>query len=168
MDLDDNSRAKKSILLAYKMYSHIWSFIHNDVEYIVLNYFVAYIPLWTVRKILYSIFGMKIGKKSRIAMRVVVLNPRAIEIGERNVINEFVLLDGRSGLKIGSDNSISMYVKIYSGTHDSNSNTFAYRGGGYHLKRQLLDRNISYRYAWFDRQRFCHYRSKFSLLWNSR
>ena len=128
MSLDDDSGAKRCFLFAKKIYSHIWNFIHNDVEYIVLNYFVGYIPLWTVRKFLYRIFGMKIGKKSRIAMRAVVFRPRGIEIGERNVINEFVLLDGRSGLKIGNDNSISMYAKIYSGTHNSNSDTFAYRG----------------------------------------
>lgn len=126
--LDDDSITKRFFLFAMSIYSHIWNFIINDIEYIVLNYFVAYIPLWTVRKFLYRICGMKIGKKSRIAMRALVFKPQGIEIGERNVINEFVLLDGRSGLKIGSDNSISMFAKLYSGTHDSNSDTFEYRG----------------------------------------
>ena len=129
ISLDDDSGTKKFLLFAKNIYFRIRHFIHNDVEYIFLNYFVAYIPLWTVRRFLYKIFGMKIGKKSRIAMRAVVFKPRGIEIGERNVINEFVLLDGRSGLKIGNDNSISMFAKIYTGTHNSHSDSFEYRGG---------------------------------------
>ena len=129
ISLDDDSGTKKFLIFAKNIYFRILHFIHNDVEYIFLNYFVAYIPLWTVRRFLYKIFGMKIGKKSRIAMRAVVFKPRGIEIGERNVINEFVLLDGRSGLKIGNDNSISMFAKIYTGTHNSHSDSFEYRGG---------------------------------------
>ena len=126
---NDNSKSYKCLLFLNRIYSCIWSFVYNDIEYIILNYFVAYIPLWTVRKFLYKLFGMKIGKKTRIAMRAIVFKPSGIEIGERNVINEFVLLDGRSGLKIGDDNSISMFAKIYTGTHNPHSDTFAYRGG---------------------------------------
>ena len=129
ISLDDASFMKRFFLSAKMAYHCIGNYIHNDVEYIILNYFVAYIPFWTVRKFLYRIFGMKIGKHSRIAMRVIVFKPKGIEIGERNVINEFALLDGRSGLIIGNDNSISMYAKIYTGTHNSHSDSFEYRGG---------------------------------------
>lgn len=128
MSLEDNSLTKKFLLSAKEIYNRIGHYMHNDIEYIFLNYFVAYIPIWTVRKLLYRVFGMKIGKHSRIAMRAIVFNPKGIEIGQRNVINEFVLLDGRSGLKIGNDNSISMFVKIYTGTHNSHSDSFEYRG----------------------------------------
>ena len=31
-----------------------------------INYFVAYIPSWTIRKLFYRAVGMKIGKGSRI------------------------------------------------------------------------------------------------------
>lgn len=113
----------------------IYELIHDDIFFILINYIIAYIPFWTVRKCFYRMFGMKIGKKSRIAMRCVVLGPRGIEIGDGNVINEFVLLDGRSGLKIGNDNSISMYAKIYSGTHVTDSPTFEYKG----LKTTIQD-----------------------------
>lgn len=113
----------------------IYEFIHDDIFFILINYFVAYIPFWTIRKWLYKLFGIKIGKNSRIAMKCVILGPKGIEIGDRNVINEFVLMDGRSGLKIGNDNSISMYAKIYSGTHITDSATFEYKG----LKTVLED-----------------------------
>lgn len=105
--------------------------LYDDIFYIILNYVVAYIPIWNVRKVLYRIFGMKIGKGTRIAMRCIVMGQKGchgIEIGEDNVINEYVLLDGRSGLKIGNSNSISMYSKIYTGTHGTWSNTFEYVG----------------------------------------
>ena len=107
------------------------NFIYDDMFYIIINYFVAYIPFWSVRKQLYRLFGMKIGKGSRIAMRCIILGRKGchgIEIGEDNVINEYCLLDGRSGLKIGNSNSISMYAKLYSGTHRTNSETFEYIG----------------------------------------
>lgn len=105
--------------------------VYDDIFYIIINYFVAYIPCWTIRKLLYQCFGMVIGHGSRIAMRCVVMGQKGchgIVIGENNVINEYCLLDGRSGLVLGNNNSISMYSKIYSGTHRLNSNSFEYIG----------------------------------------
>lgn len=100
----------------------------DNLVYIFLNYFVAYIPAWFIRKFFYRLFGMSIGKKSRINQRVIIFNPKTIKIGNGCVINEYALLDGRSGLTIGNGNSISMYAKIYTGTHKSYSNTFEYLG----------------------------------------
>lgn len=114
-----------------KIKEKIGDFIYNDVFYIIINYFIAYIPFWTIRKALYQVFGMKIGNGTRIAMRCVVIGQkgcRGIVIGEDNVINEYCLLDGRSGLEIGNSNSISMYTKIYSGTHRTHSENFEYIG----------------------------------------
>lgn len=99
-----------------------------DLQYLLANYFIAYLPCWTLRKLLYRAIGMKIGKGSRIAMRCVVLSPHKIRLGRGNVINEFALLDGRAGLELGDNNSVSMYAKLYTGTHQSHSDTFAYRG----------------------------------------
>lgn len=117
---------------AYKYFKRkLGNFIYDDMFYMIINYFVAYIPFWNIRKQIYKLFGMKIGKGSRIAMRCIVLGQKGchgIEIGEDNVINEYCLLDGRSGLIIGNSNSISMYAKIYSGTHRTNSDTFEYIG----------------------------------------
>ena len=113
--------------------------LYDDIFYIILNYFVAYIPFWNIRKILYRLFGMEIGKNSRVAMRCIVMGQKGchgICIGENNVINEYVLLDGRSGLLIGNNNSISMFAKIYTGTHKTHSNQFEYIG-----KRTFIGNN---------------------------
>lgn len=94
--------------------------------YIFLNYFVAYIPVWTIRKFFYKLFRMKIGKKSRIYMKCIVRAPWRIEIAENTVINENCYLDGRGGLKIGKNTSISFYTIIISASHNSSSANFDY------------------------------------------
>lgn len=106
-------------------FKQIW---HNEIQFILINYIIGNIPLWSLRKLFYKLFGMKIGKGTRIAMKCIILGPRNIVIGNNNVINEFVLLDGRSELYIGNNNSISMYSKFYSGTHNPYSNEFEYIG----------------------------------------
>ena len=45
-----------------------------DLQYIFVNYFIAYIPFWAIRKIMYKIFGLKIGKGSRINMRCILMS----------------------------------------------------------------------------------------------
>lgn len=103
----------------------IKSFI-RDVAYCFLNYFVAYIPFWSIRKIFYLVCGMKIGSGSRIMMRCIVMAPWRIKIGNNSIINEYVLLDGRGGLEIGNSVSISYRATIYTGTHKSFSGSFEY------------------------------------------
>ena len=46
-----------------------------DLLLVFLNYFVARIPCWHIRKLFYFIFGLKIGKGSRINQRVFLYNP---------------------------------------------------------------------------------------------
>lgn len=96
----------------------------HNILYIFLNYFVAYIPFWTIRKLFYILFGMKIGKGSRINMRCVIMAPWRIHIGKNTMINEYVLLDGRGGVTIGNNCSISMWSIVYSASHYLNSSGF--------------------------------------------
>ncbi|WP_044914237.1 MULTISPECIES: acyltransferase [unclassified Butyrivibrio] len=91
-----------------------------------LNYIVAIIPVWHIRKLFYVISGMKIGKGSRIGLRTRVIRPSKIQIGERSIINEYCHLDGRGGLTIGDDCSISIYSKIITASHKANSKDFEY------------------------------------------
>lgn len=97
----------------------------NLVE-VFLNYFVAYIPSWAIRKLFYRAFGMKIGKGSRINQRVYIFCPWRISIGTNTMVNSFAVLDGRGGLDIGNSVSISMRLVIYSASHYSNSDSFEY------------------------------------------
>lgn len=88
------------------------------------NTLINKIPSRTVRKTFYKVLGMKIGKKSVIFRRADVLSPEKIVIDNRVSIGWFCHLDGRGGLKIGSDTNISSYVKIITGSHDINSEDF--------------------------------------------
>lgn len=97
-----------------------------DLVYIFLNYFVANIPAWWIRRLIYKIFGMKIGHGARIYMKCTVISPWKIRIGDNTVINEFVTLDGRGGLIIGNNCSISIYSILFTASHHINSNTFEY------------------------------------------
>lgn len=92
--------------------------------HIYINYFIAYIPCWIIRKFLYKLLGLKIGKGSRINQRVYIFSPWRISIGDNTMINSFAILDGRDMLTIGSNSSISMRSAIYTASHKSWSDTF--------------------------------------------
>lgn len=94
--------------------------------YIFCNYFINAVPCWTVRKLLYRLCGMKIGKHSRIMMKTIVTLPWRISIGENTTINEYCYLDGRGGLTIGSNVNISLYSMLVTGTHDHRTAGFAF------------------------------------------
>ena len=97
-----------------------------DFILVFLNYFVAYIPCWPLRKLFYLVFGMKIGRNTRINQRVFIYNPWNIRIASNTIINSFVILDGRGGLEIGSNTSISMRSVVYTASHRTNSELFEY------------------------------------------
>ena len=106
----------------------LWG-IRNDLKYIFINYFVSNIPCWWIRRFFLKIFGMKIGKGSRIHMKCTIVSPKGIEIGDRTIINEYCYLDGRGGLKIGDDSSISIFSMLITGSHDKGSDEFSYIPG---------------------------------------
>lgn len=110
--------------------------IKRDAKYIILNHFINKIPIWTIRKKLYSLFGVKIGKNARIALNVIVLSPEKISIGNNTIINENCHLDGRGGLVIGNNCSISFSVSIITASHYSDSDSFEY----YEKKTYIKDR----------------------------
>lgn len=103
-----------------------FSRIKADLKYILLNELVCHIPVWTIRKAIYMFFGMKIGKCSRIGINTKVISPNKIIIGTRSIINEECYLDGRGGLIIGNDCSISFRTTIITASHYGNSDSFSY------------------------------------------
>lgn len=98
----------------------------ESLLYMFLSYIVGNIPVWTIRKIFYVMMGMKIGCGSRIYMKCIIRVPWKIQIGSNTVINENCYLDGRGGLKIGDNVSISFFTIIITASHDSRSETFDY------------------------------------------
>lgn len=101
----------------------------GDAQYVFINYFISNIPCWHIRRFFLRLFGLTIGRDSRIHMKCIIVNPKGIEIGNRTIINEHCYLDGRGGLKIGNDSSISIFSMLITGSHDKKSSDFSYIPG---------------------------------------
>lgn len=81
--------------------------------------------LWLYR----HLFKITIGVHTNIHRLCRFYRPSSVAIGAHTVINREVLLDGRSGLTIGDNVSISEGTVILTLEHDPNSPTFENRGG---------------------------------------
>jgi acetyltransferase-like isoleucine patch superfamily enzyme len=99
----------------------------SDFIHLFINHFINKIPSWIMRRSFYFILGMKIGKGSKIGLNVNILNPWNIIIGRNTVINAEVTLDGRGGLDIGNNVSISFRSIIITASHLPNSDSFEYK-----------------------------------------
>ncbi len=109
---------KKILRIVYKLLL--------EIEYVFLNNIVCYIPLWEIRKVIYIILGMKIGKGSRIMMKTIVWMPHKIKIGQNTIINENCYLDGRGNINIGDNVTIATYSKLITGSHNIDDDSFSY------------------------------------------
>lgn len=97
-----------------------------DVKYVFINRILTNFPSWRVRRFFFRRFGMKVGLNSRIGIGTVIVQPESITIGNNTYINEFCHLDGRGGLIIGDNVSISIYSRIITASHRANSDSFEY------------------------------------------
>jgi acetyltransferase-like isoleucine patch superfamily enzyme len=112
----------KSFLTGLFWYRNDW----NDFVAEIIGRIISH----RLRLFLYrTLLGLKIGKVSSIHRNCRIYFPKGIEIGSHCVINREVLLDGRTGLVIGSNVSISEGVSIFSLEHDISSPTFTEKGG---------------------------------------
>lgn len=84
----------------------------------------------SMRLFLYRhLLGVRIGPRTSIHRHCRFYTPRGVSIGAHSVVNRDVLLDGRSGLVIGDNVSISEGVLLITLEHDPNSPMFETRGG---------------------------------------
>ena len=93
------------------------------LEYVV-NDVMPHIPFWTLRKTFLKKLGLSIGSGSFIMKDVYFLSLPKISIGKHSHINKGCLLDGRGSIAIGNSVSVSFGVKLLSGGHDLQSETF--------------------------------------------
>lgn len=84
----------------------------------------GYIPIHHVRRLVYRIFGISIGRGSSIHMFATFYNPYNIRIGRDTIIGEWAVLDGRAPLIIGNHVDIASNVMIYNAEHDVQSENF--------------------------------------------
>ena len=90
------------------------------------NHLINKVPFYFLRHLYYrNILGIKIGKGSSIHMNTRI-NRSNIKIGANSVINRNCYLDGRGGLVIGDNVSISPEVHLITASHDPNSPHFDY------------------------------------------
>lgn len=91
---------------------------------------IGNVPVHGVRMFwLKQVMRLDIGQYSSIHRACRIYRPDRVHIGKRTVINYGILLDGRSGLSIGDNASISEGVVILTLGHDIDSPDFALQGG---------------------------------------
>ncbi len=95
-----------------------------DVLLFKVHFVSKHIPFWFIRKFVFKIVGVKIGKGSVIHMGAKFFNPKGVVIGTDTMVGDNVFLDGRAALKIGSHVDIASQVLIYNSEHDLNSEDF--------------------------------------------
>lgn len=89
----------------------------------------AHIPSHAVRLFWWRrVCGVKIGRHSAVHRNCRVYCPQRVVIGDNTIVNYSVLLDGRSGLHIGNNVSISEGTVILTLGHDPDSPEFVAEG----------------------------------------
>lgn len=94
-----------------------------EFELMVLRW-AGHIPSHIVRRLVYRLSGIKIGKGSAIHMWLNFFNPEGVVIGEDTIVGDHCFLDGRNRLKIGSHTDIASQVLIYNSEHDLSDENF--------------------------------------------
>ncbi|MGX7724529.1 acyltransferase [Rhodococcus sp. 5G237] len=93
-------------------------------------FLVGRVPNHRFRLFVYrNLFGVKIGTGTSMHWRTVFFAPEGICIGENSIVGNDCFLDGRRGIKIGSNVNISGHVQIFTLEHDPNAPDFGVVGG---------------------------------------
>lgn len=98
--------------------------IFLDAVLYKLNIVTYVIPFHSIRKFIFRIAGVKIGKNSFIHMGTRFYFPKGVRIGNGTIIGDRCVLDGRAKLTIGDHVDIASEVLIYNSEHDVNSENF--------------------------------------------
>lgn len=94
-----------------------------DFSLLLLN-LTTWIPLHSVRNLIWKFFGLKLGARSTLHTGVRVYDPRNIRIGEGTIVGYACFIDGREKVAIGSHTDIASEVMIYSQNHDLSAEDF--------------------------------------------
>lgn len=106
-----------------KIFNRFYNYL-LDFELMVLRW-VGNIPSHILRKLFYTLSGVKMGKGSVVHMWANFFDPNNIVIGEDTIIGDHVFLDGRDSLTIGSHVDIASGVMIYNSEHDLEGEDFS-------------------------------------------
>ena len=92
-----------------------------DFELFLIHMTSLHVPFYAIRKLIFSLAGVKIGKGSVIHMGCKFFNPSGITIGDDTIVGDSAFLDGRASLTIGDHVDIASQVMIYNSEHDIHS-----------------------------------------------
>jgi len=95
-----------------------------DFKLYIIHAVSLHIPVFFIRKFVFALAGVKIGKGTTIHMGCRFFYPKGVVIGEDTVIGDNAFLDGRALLKIGNHVDIASNVMIYNSEHDLDSQDF--------------------------------------------
>lgn len=112
-ELSAKEASNKIIVRVFNWYIDLMLFF---VHFVSFN-----IPFYTIRKAVFKLVGVKIGKGSMIHMGCKLFYPKKIVIGEDTIIGNDAFLDGRDELKIGDHVDIASEVMIWTSEHDIKS-----------------------------------------------
>ena len=90
---------------------------------------VGKIPSHILRKQLYKLLGLKIGKHSTIYGGAEIRHVHNIKIGSNWIIGHYAILDGRGGIEIGNNVNFSSGVWIWTVQHDKDDPYFGVKIG---------------------------------------
>lgn len=114
-----------------------WWILYSLKDYLAL--LVGHIPSHRIRLFVYRrLLSVRVGHASSIHLRCRFYNPGAVVIGHNTVINNDVLLDGRCGLNIGDNVSVSEGTMILTLGHDIDSAEFAGRGKRVRIRNHVF------------------------------
>jgi acetyltransferase-like isoleucine patch superfamily enzyme len=125
--LNANSSLRRLPISLKRWLNNLYWRIYETRDY--LAEIVGHLPSHSFRLWLYrSLLQVAIAPGTSIHRGCRFYRPSHVCIGAHTVINRDVLLDGRTGLEIGNNVSISEGVAIFTLEHDPNSPTFDNRG----------------------------------------
>ncbi len=107
----------------HKIMNRFFSYV-LDLELLIVR-LTGYIPVYTIRWLIYNCAGVRIGSGSHLHMGTQFFYPAGVKIGQGSVIGQNAFLDGRDKLEIGDHVDIASDVMIYNSEHDINSLDFA-------------------------------------------
>jgi len=97
------------------------------------NHVISHIPFFAIRQAWYRhVVGVRMGRDAAVFMgcfwyfyRPFGRNPQPMSVGEHTIINRRCTLDGRGGLRLGSNVSLSPEVMLITSTHRKDDPDFA-------------------------------------------
>lgn len=107
--LEFGSALKKALIRIYNWWL--------DFKLFIIHLISLHVPFYSIRKLVLSLAGVRIGKDTTIHMGCKFFEPGGVTIGEDTKVGDCAFLDGRAPLTIGNHVDIASEVMIYNSEH---------------------------------------------------